>query len=76
MCFNQDGANFSLNGKPLKLVNYFIILGSHVSSTESDVNTYIGKVWTAIDRLMTIWKSDLSSKIKREFFQAVAMSVL
>ena len=34
------------------------------------------KLWTAIDRLLAIWKSDLSDKIKQEFFQAVAMSIL
>ena len=27
------------------------------------------KAWTAIDRLLIIWKSDLSDKIKRDFFQ-------
>ena len=33
------------------------------------------KAWTAIDRLMTIWKSDLTDKIKHEFFQPIAMSI-
>ena len=36
----------------------------------------IGKSWTAIDMLTTIWKSDLSNKIKREFFQTVTVSIL
>ena len=31
---------------------------------------------TAIDRLLIIWKSDLSNKIKQDFFQAVAVSIL
>ena len=36
----------------------------------------IGKVWTDIDRLSVIWISDLFDKMKWEFFQAVAVSVL
>ena len=49
MGFNQDDAISSLNGKPLKLVDPFIYLGSNISSIESNVNLNIGKVWTAID---------------------------
>ena len=44
MCFKQYGAIFSLNSKPLKLVNQFIYLGSNISSIESDVNISIEKV--------------------------------
>ena len=51
MCFNQDGAICSLNDKLLKLVDQFTYLGSNISSTESDVNTRVGKAWTAIYRL-------------------------
>ena len=47
-----------------------------VSACENDVNIRIGKAWAAIDRKSPIWKSDLSDKIKREFFRAVAASVL
>ena len=36
----------------------------------------IGKVRSDIDRLSIIWKSNLSDKIKKEFFEAVAVSVL
>ena len=36
----------------------------------------VGKALSVIDRLSTVWKSDLSDKIEWEFFQAVAMSVL
>ena len=35
-------------------------LGSHISSTETDVRISIGKVGS--DRLITIWKSDFSEK--------------
>ena len=42
----------------------------------NNVNIHIGKAWTAIDQLLTKWKSDLADKIKWEFFQSVAISVL
>ena len=34
------------------------------------------KAWTAIDRLSIIWKSDLTDKMKRSFFQAAVASIL
>ena len=34
------------------------------------------KAWTAINKLSIIWKSDLTNKMKRSFFQAVVMSIL
>ena len=43
--------------------------GSSISSTESDINIRLAKAWTASNRLSIIWKSDLSDKIKRNFFQ-------
>ena len=76
MCFNQDDAISSFIGKPLNLVDQFIYLGSNISSYESDVNTHTGKGSAAINRLSTVWKSDLSDKIKQDFFQAIAVSVL
>ena len=42
MLFNQDGA-ILLNGKPLKLVDQFIYLGSNILSTENNVNICIDK---------------------------------
>ena len=32
--------------------------------------------WIAIDRLSIIWKSDLTDKMKRSFFQAAVVSIL
>ena len=55
---------------------YFTYLGSSVSSTEKDIDTGLTKAWTAIDRLSIIWKSDLTDKMKRSFFQAVVVSIL
>ena len=60
----------------LKLVDKFTYLGSSVSSTETDINTLLAKAWTAIDRLLVIWKSDLTDKMKLSFFQAVVVSIL
>ena len=34
------------------------------------------KAWTAIDRLSIIWKSDLTDRMKRSFFQAAVVSIL
>ena len=63
MYFKQDGAISKWNCKLLKLVDQITYLGSNISSTESNVNIYIGKVWT-----------DFSDKIKSKFFQAVAIA--
>ena len=48
MCFNQRGDISTLNGSSLKLVDKFICLRSSVSSTETDINTWLAKAWTAI----------------------------
>ena len=76
MCFNQTGAISTLNGSSLKLVDKFTYLGSSVSSTETDIDTRLTKAWTAINSLSVIWKSDLTDKIKRSFFQAAIVSIL
>ena len=65
----------TLDRTPLKLVDTFTYLGSNVSSTEKDINTLLTKAWTAISRL-SIWKSDLTDKMKRSFFQAAVVSIL
>ena len=66
-CFHQRDDIFILNGSSLKLVDKFTFLGSSVSSTEKDINTWLAEAWTANDRLLDIWKSDLTDKIKRIF---------
>ena len=40
------------------------------------IDTQLTKAWTAIDRLSIIWKSDLTDKMKRSFFQASVVSIL
>ena len=76
MCFNQTGDISTLSGSSLKLVNKFIYLGSSVSSTEKDIDMRLTNAWTAIDKLLIIWKSDLTNKMKHSFFQAVVVSIL
>ena len=68
MCFNQTIDISTLNGSTLKLVDKFTEQGSSVSITETDINTRLAEVRTAIDRLSVIWKSDLTDKMKRSFF--------
>ena len=76
MCYNQTGDISTLEGTPLKLVDKFTYLGSSVESTEKDIETRLTKAWTAINRLSIIWKSGLTDKMKRSFFQAAVTSIL
>ena len=76
MCYNQTGDISTLDGTPLKLVDKFTYLGNSVASTEKDIDTRLTKAWTAINRLSIIWKSDLTDKMKRSFFQAAVTSIL
>ena len=73
---NQTGDSSTLEGTPIKLVDKFTYLGSIVESTEKDIETRLTKAWTAINRLSIIWKSDLTDKMKRSFFQATVTSIL
>ena len=46
-----------------------------LSSTEKDIDRRLTKAWTATDRLSIIWKSDLTDKMKRSFFQAAVVLI-
>ena len=76
MCYNQTSNIATLDGASLRLVDKFTYLGSSVLSIEKDIDTRLTKAWTAIDRLSIIWKSDLTDKMKRSFFQAAVVSIL
>ena len=76
MCFNQTGDISTLSDSSLKLVDKFTYLGSSVSSTEKDIDTWLTKAWAVIDKLSIIWKSDLTDKMKRSFFQTAVVSIL
>ena len=75
MYYNQTDIT-TLDGTPLKLVDKFTYLESSISSTEKDIDTWLTKTWTAIDRLSIILKSDLTDKMKRSFFQAAVVLIL
>ena len=68
-CFNQAGDISILDGTSLKLVDKFTYL-------EKDIDTRLTKAWTAMDKISVIWKSDLTDKMKRSFFQAAVVSIL
>ena len=76
MCFNQRGDISTLNGSSLKVVDKFTYLGSSVSSTKTDINMQLAKAWTTINRLLVIWKSDLTDKMKLSFFEAAVELIL
>ena len=76
LCHWRSRRRYTLDGTPLKLVDKFTYLGSSVASTEKDIDTRLTKAWTAINRLSIIWKSDLTDKMKRSFFQATVTSIL
>ena len=52
MWFNQEGAIFTLGGKPRKLFEQFTYLGGNISSSESDDRIRQVKSCIPIDRLL------------------------
>ena len=62
--------------KPLRLFNKLTYLGRYFSLTKTHISICIGKEWTATDLMSLVGTSDLSDKIKQDFFQAVAIFVL
>ena len=76
MCYHQTGDISTLDRTSLKLIDKFTYLGSSISSTEKDIDTWLTKAWTAIDRLSIICKSDMTDKMKCSFFQAAVVSIL
>ena len=47
---NQKGDISTLKGDSLKLVDKFTYLRSSASSTENDINTWLAKAWSAVNR--------------------------
>ena len=76
MCFDPTGNISTQNSCSLKLVDMITYLGSSVSSTETDYDTRLAKAWIAINKLSVIWKSDLTDKMKRRFYQGAVVSIL
>ena len=54
VCLNERGVISTLKGSSLKLVDKFTNLGSSLSSTAKDINTWLAKAWTANDSLSVI----------------------
>ena len=76
MCYNQTGDISTLDGTSLKQVDKFTYLGGSVSPAEKDIDTQLVKVWTTINGLSIIWRSDMTDGMKRSFFRAAVVSVL
>ena len=71
---NTEGIITTQNGFDLEQVNDFNYLRSKISS-ESDIQVRSGSTWSALNKLIPIWKSNLHISIKREFFRATVQSV-
>ena len=76
ICLYQEGDISTLIGGSLKLKDKFTYLGSSISFTESEINMHLVKAWTAVDRLLIIRMSNLSNKIKYNFFKEEVVSIL
>ena len=66
---NQTKPNISKNyfGRDCYICIFLVIEFSNVSSTESNINMWLAKSSTAINRLSVIWNLDLLDRIKRSF---------
>ena len=74
--YNHHGTIKTTKNHQLKSVDNFVYLGSNIASTKKDVDIRIAKAWSVINKLTTIWKSNLSDNLKRNFFRATTGSVL
>ena len=73
---NTDHKVRSVKGTQLKSVDNYTYLGSEISSMDKEIKIRIAKSWSALDKLSSIWKSNLTATLKRNFFRAVVESVL
>ena len=77
MLYNQPvGDLVTLAGNKLKQVDNFKYLGSWIQSSEKDMNIRIGQAWSALNKMMKVWKSNLKNHLKVGFFRATVESVL
>ena len=78
ICYNQHhtGSIKSLKSNNIKAVEEFTYLGSNIASTNRDVQIRLGKAWSALNKLNSIWKSSLAKNLKINFFRATVESVL
>ena len=66
----------TIDGKRLSEVEDFLYLGSWIKSCEKDISVRTTKVWTALRKMDTIWKSKLQPQLKISFFKMTVQSVL
>ena len=70
MLYNQPvGDLVTLRGKKLKQVDNFKYLGSWIQSSEKDMNIRIGRAWSALNKMMKVWISNLKNYLQVGFFQ-------
>ena len=78
MSFNQpvEPEMKTSDGSTLEVVKEFRFLGSLVSSTFADIKRRIALAWTALNKLLKIWRSNLSRSFKLRLFGSTVESVL
>jgi hypothetical protein len=75
MFINCSGI-ISIASGPLVNVDEFKYLGSYIRSSFKDTQIRIGIAWAAARKLINIWKSNLSTKLKIKSFRAFIESIL
>ena len=77
MVFNQPTESIkSSKGINLKCVSDFKYLGSWIECSKKDSEVRIGLAWSAMNKMSTIWESNLSNDLKIQFFRAAVESIL
>lgn len=76
MTFKEVGSLRTLEGIELKNMTDFLYLGSWIDNSEKDIKTRKAKAWSALNKMDTIWKSDMKKELKVKFFRATVESVL
>ena len=76
MSFNQTGDISTLNGSSLKLADKSTYLGSCVSSTETDINTWLTRYGQLMIGYWLYGSQTWPIKWKTVFFQAAVVSIL
>ena len=77
MIFNQpEGQLVTLQGHELDKVDDFTYLSSRITSSEKDIKVRIGKAWGALQKMNTIWKSNLKRELKISLFRTTVETIL
>ena len=73
---NTEGTIPSQYGCHLEQVNDFNYLGSKIIYSENDIQVRYVSAWSALNKLIPIWWSNIDIFIKRELFRATVESAL